>query len=857
MSISVSDDTRKELISQCNEIALLLVLAAPGDIDTLKMITEQLEQARAHANGVEPVENVYRGLLITTSGGATQEVLSALSTGITALGQALEQNDLGKISPTPPQSYVEQIVDDRLLAELIETHTLMLEEFESGLMEFINEQSNDEDTKKAAKRYLHNLKGDSGAVGLVGLEKVCHALEDIIGEVSASVAVPYLIEFREWITGYFSHIIDKSTCVATPEIFLARIQSELASSARETPRSAEQKATQPLQATPETSNVVAPYSLAGDLDLFGDFLVEAEEHVTRVEEVCLDSAASFGTELVDAVFRAVHSLKGGSAYFKFYEMTESSHYFENLLVQARDGKRVFDDGMQTLSMQYIDLQKLLLQSARKALQSSSPITVCAEFNAFMKALRSYESQGQVLSATVAAQTQMSQQAAQVVPQEIVPSAKAFDQEGVVRTDTFAGASLSKTSSEEKLEVKSFVKVDTTRLDHLIDSVGEMVIYSAMLVRHCREHLGHNQAAMDASSRVEKFTRDLQDVAMSMRLVPIKGLFQKMSRLVWDTSKKLGKDISFDMEGEDTELDRNLIDKLADPLMHMVRNALDHGVEPPEERIAAGKPRQGKVTLSAFHSGGSIHVVIKDDGRGIDCDRVFAKAVEKGVVSAGAQLSQQDIYQLLFAPGFSTAAKVTDISGRGVGMDVVKRNVESLRGRILISSEKGKGSRFTIELPLTLALIDGIQVQVGDESFIIPSLSIVEFLRPQPGMINTMIHGGETFEFRGDSLPLYRLSHLFGIESKEAHTDDGAVVVLESTGDYVAFFVDDIIGEYSTVIKSLGQLFADQRGLAGCAIMPNGDISLIIDVQSLISFAQDSSRMNVNRRSSLHALELVQ
>jgi len=390
---------------------------------------------------------------------------------------------------------------------------------------------------------------------------------------------------------------------------------------------------------------------------------------------------------------------------------------------------------------------------------------------------------------------------------------------------------------EKLQVKNFVKVDTARLDHLIDSIGEMVIYSAMLVRQCREQLEGDQVVMNTTHRVEKFARDLQDVGMSMRLVPIKGLFQKMSRLVWDTSKKLGKELDFRVEGEDTELDRNLIDKLADPLMHMVRNALDHGIESPEGRQAAGKPRAGHVKLAAYHSGGSIHIEISDDGKGLDPDKLITKAIEKGVISPNQRLSNEEAYQLIFAAGFSTAAVVTDISGRGVGMDVVRRNVEALRGRIKIRSEVNKGSTFIIELPLTLAIIDGIQVRVGTENFIIPSLSIIEFVRPSKGSVSSTLDRGETFMFRERYLPVFRLSSLYGIESSISDLTQGAMVIVEHGTEYIGLFVDAILGEYSTVIKNLGPLFADQKGTAGCAIMPDGDISLILDVRSLVELAR--------------------
>jgi len=331
--------------------------------------------------------------------------------------------------------------------------------------------------------------------------------------------------------------------------------------------------------------------------------------------------------------------------------------------------------------------------------------------------------------------------------------------------------------------------------------------------------------------------------MSMRLIPIKGLFQKMSRLVWDVGRKLGKEVVFQTEGEDTELDRNLIDKLADPLMHMVRNSMDHGIEATEERLAKGKTKAGKVKLSAFHAGGSIHIRISDDGRGLNPDKLIQKAVEKGIITEGQKLSQEEAFHLIFAPGFSTAAAVTDISGRGVGMDVVRRNVENLRGRISITSEVDKGSTFTIEIPLTLAILDGIQTRVGIETFVIPSLSILEFVRPQRGMITHTLDRGETLNLRGMFLPVYRLGRLFGFESEVHSPQDSTMVIVQSNNDVVALMVDEILGECSTVIKSLGGMFENQEGITGCAIMPGGNIALILDMPSLIVLARKSYRFD--------------
>jgi two-component system chemotaxis sensor kinase CheA len=541
----------------------------------------------------------------------------------------------------------------------------------------------------------------------------------------------------------------------------------------------------------------------------------------------------------------VHSIKGGSAYFSLIEMSKCSHLLENMLHEVRDGKRTLDEKLKALLLTYIDVQKEVMKRAKECASANVAMTTSAQAQEFLGDLHSY-AHGEVKLAPVSVAPSL---------EAVAPSRATPTQEHSPAPERAASAAASEASADkgDKLQVKNFVKVDTARLDQLIDSIGEMVIYSSMLVRQCREHLEGDQVVMNTTHRVEKFGRDLQDIGMSMRLVPIKGLFQKMSRLVWDASKKLGKELDFQVDGEDTELDRNLIDKLADPLMHMVRNAIDHGIESPEVREAAGKPRAGRVKLAAYHAGGSIHIEISDDGKGLDPEKLIAKAIEKGVITRSQRLTNEEAYQLIFAAGFSTAAVVTDISGRGVGMDVVRRNVESLRGRIRIRSEVGRGSTFTIELPLTLAIIDGIQVRVGKENFIIPSLSIVEFVRPTRDTINTTLDRGETFAFREKYLPVFRLSHLYGIESPLKDLSEGALVVVENGTEFVALAVDAILGEYSTVIKNLGPMFADQKGTAGCAIMPDGDISLILDVRTLIELAREVYRApSGNRGTQLNA-----
>lgn len=625
----------------------------------------------------------------------------------------------------------------------------------------------------------------------------------------------------------------------------------------------------------DLGDIAVEYTVEGDLEILQEFCTECEEHINAIEQVILGSGGSYDKDAIDTIFRGIHSIKGGSAYFNLQEMTKCSHLLEDMLHEVREGHRQMNSRLEQLCLFYLDCQKDALKRYREASASGLPVKRSPDSLRLLNTIRSFDAQSTAIWEKVPTSNGQQKKNGEV-PFGRTPPAEKNSSDPSNRGDTpyrggetvenegprisaapirngsatlahepAAGdqksdAPQSKKSGSDSADAgKKFVKVATERLDNLIDLIGEMVVFSSVLVRHCKLHMSDQKDAMDAAHRVEKFSRELQDVGISMRLDPIRGLFQKMQRLVWDTSKRLGKSITFQMEGEETELDRNLIDRLADPLMHMVRNSLDHGIEPADERRENGKPTEGTIKLSAFHSGGNVHIKIEDDGRGLNSRKLISKAVEKGLIEEGKRLSEEEAFQLIFSPGFSTAEEVTDLSGRGVGMDVVRRNVEDLRGRIHIQSTIGKGSSFIIELPLTLAIIDGIQIMVGSESFIIPSLSIVEFLRPKPGLICRAMDSAETFFFRGRYLPLFRLSDIYHIQDAIESPERASIVILEDNGEQYGFLVDSIEGECSTVIKNLGGVFEDIRGISGGAIMPQGNVVLILDVKSLIRFAQDS------------------
>ena len=386
-------------------------------------------------------------------------------------------------------------------------------------------------------------------------------------------------------------------------------------------------------------------------------------------------------------------------------------------------------------------------------------------------------------------------------------------------------------------------MDAERLDRLVDMIGEFVIAESMVSQSSELQRVASADLARHLGQLDKITRELQGTGMSLRMIPVRATFQKMARLVRDLAKKAGKQVEFVMSGEETELDKSVVDRIGDPLVHMVRNAVDHGIEATaEERRNAGKAAAGRVELRAFHKGGSIYIEIEDDGRGLNRDAILAKARERGLVKDGDALSDREVWNLIFEPGFSTAKVVTDVSGRGVGMDVVRRNIEVLRGNVEIQSEAGKGSVFSMRLPLTLAIIDGMVVRTGQERYVIPTLSIVTSIRPKASDLSTVISRGEMLSIQGRLIPLFRLGALFDIDDATQDATEGLVVVVEEEGRQMGLLTDELLGRQQIVIKSLGGAMRGIPGIAGGAIMPDGRVGLILDVGGLMRLATSNGEV---------------
>ncbi len=385
--------------------------------------------------------------------------------------------------------------------------------------------------------------------------------------------------------------------------------------------------------------------------------------------------------------------------------------------------------------------------------------------------------------------------------------------------------------EVKAKQNKVIRVDADKLDHLINLIGEMVIAGAGVSINAQR--SGDESMQEAASTMMRLIEEVRDSALTLRMVQIGETFNRFQRVVRDVSQEIGKDIRLEISGAETELDKTVVEKIGDPLMHLVRNSMDHGIEAAETRLTRGKSAQGTVRLNAYHDSGSIVIEVSDDGGGLDRERILNKAIERGMVQAGHQLSDQDVYKLIFEAGFSTAEQVTNLSGRGVGMDVVRKNIEALRGSIEIDSMAGQGTTIRIRLPLTLAIIDGFQVGVSDTSFVIPLDMVVECLELSEADRQAM-HERNYINLRGKVLPYLYLRDLFGIEGKPVRREN--IVVVQFGGNRAGFVVDNLMGEFQTVIKPLGRIFSNLKGIAGSTILGSGEVALILDVPALVNRA---------------------
>ena len=605
-------------------------------------------------------------------------------------------------------------------------------------------------------------------------------------------------------------------------------------------------------------------------------------------------------EQLNRIFRAVHSIKGGSATFGFNAVAEFAHVLESLLDDIRAGRRVVDTAHIGLLLRAVDAARELISAARAERKPDSDriAPVRAELNARLQidASRAGSSvsaasavahhggwhiefrphpnffasgndplrivhelarlgavRATVDAARLPTWTEFHPESCYLgwhieldaaVPHAAVAEAFAWvTDDCTLAISARANPVSAPTSPKHDDGAEQSIRVATPKVDALINMVGELVITQSMLSQIAGNFTPEMLPRLFAGlAQLERNTRELRDSVMRIRMLPLSFAFNRFPRLVRDVGRQLGKKAQLVISGEHTELDKIVIERVSDPLLHLVRNCLDHGLETPAERRAAGKPETGVIYLKAYQKGGNVIIEIGDDGHGLRHEKILAKAIERGLVRSGDTLTEAQIRELIFLPGFSTADSISDVSGRGVGMDLVRSNIASLGGAVEVASAPGQGVRFTVRLPLTLAILDGLSVQVGAHVYILPLVNIAESIRLRADQVSRLAGGAEVFALRHEYLPLIRLYDVFHIAPRSTDLSQGSVVVIEIDGKRAGLYVDDLLGQQQVVIKNLEAHYRRVEGISAATILGDGTVAMILDVSGLIRLAHVSSEV---------------
>jgi len=633
-------------------------------------------------------------------------------------------------------------------------------------------------------------------------------------------------------------------------------------------------------------------------------LAGMETELLRLEKAAADNghdAVAADPEILNTIFRAAHSVKGGSSTFGFDEVAAFAHVLESRLDDLRDGRSRPDRRVISLLLLSVDCLRSLIIAARtgkdvdkdavdgvraqlESLESENAVPAAAPVmpakssgtahwdvvfrphrrlfhngNDPLRILRELSDLGELkVQADLAALPtweQMDPEACYLgwnieligpVTRETIADVFSWVMDDcTLEVTAHPVQSLAPRSITEAVASMDAhadtLRVSVPKVDALINTVGELVITQTMLSQLTTNFSFDNLSRLFAGiAQLERNTRELQESVMHIRMLPLSFAFNRLPRLVHDMSQKLEKKVELTIHGEQTEIDKTVIDRLIDPLLHLVRNSLDHGIEPPAARLAAGKPETGRIELKAYQKGGNVVIEVRDDGRGLAYDRIFSKAVERGLFPASANPAPEEIAEMIFRPGFSTAEAVSDVSGRGVGMDVVRSNIRSLGGTIEVASQPGSGTCFTVRLPLTLAILDGLSVQVGAHTYILPLVSIIESVRINPEQISRPAGGAELYGLRKEYLPLLRLYELFHVEPRSTDLAQGLLVIVEADGKKAGLYVDDLLGQQQVVIKSLATHYRKVEGISAATILGDGTVAMILDVTGLTRLAHAST-----------------
>ncbi len=712
------------------------------------------------------------------------------------------------------------------------------------------------ETINAIFRLFHSMKGSAGFLDLVHLSGVAHAAESLLdlvrsGKIQMAASHVELLcqscDFaKEALDLVESEYSDQATAsIATDVTAKLKLAAEEAlERIKQDEPSAENTPTETVAASPPPENpkekvIASPTdstALSFELEITPEmverFAQEADELLQNAEQGLLQWTESKpGPEIIAALFRDIHSFKGNCGFFGYYDLECLSHLMESVLDVVKSGKELSSQEPADILLACLDALRVAVTDVTEG--GKGHIASLPEHLHQLNELMGDKTEA--FKPAPASKPQTTQAPVSppqpAPPQPAAPPAKPAP----AKPAALAQAATPAASTGAKNTAKrQDIRVDLDKLDQLINLIGEMVIAENMLI-HNPDIAGLElENFHKAGQQMSKLVRELQEIAMTIRMVPVSGLFRRMIRLVHDLSLKAGKKVELILSGEDTEVDKTVIETITDPLVHLIRNSLDHGLEPPDERLAAGKPEKGVVRLTARHEEGQVWISIEDDGRGLNREKILAKAISKGMIEGdGSELSDKVIYNLIFQAGFSTAEKITDVSGRGVGMDVVKQNIDKIKGKIEVTSKPGKGSRMLLRIPLTLGIIDGMMVRVGDTKCIVPTLAIREAFRPTDDAITITPDGQALARVRENFYPVIRLHEVLKKEPLSYELSEGILILLDYQDKGICLFVDEILGQQQTVIKGLSDYIGNVRWVSGCTILGDGEVCLILDVGHLV------------------------
>jgi len=844
----------KKLVQKLGEVSEAFVLADAADSDEVAALHAQLAELAGLAGAAKDAECQAAAAAAADALAHTlREAPDRLVPALESVGATLRELQ-GMVSGRPPAAVpartkqcVEEAVsseqtasavvgDDEILQEFIERQSSFLEQIDTALAH-LAERAQRRAAAATLHRLLHTLKGDCGLLDLPAMARMCAASCVALERGPAYAYIEELHALRHWLAEATA-ALRQGAAYAPDETLMAGFAREVRA-AVEGPEPVELvKEAEPAESQPAESVAPAPASPAAageeaadsepwqeapaaaetengyeirEVDLVKDFIAEATEHLESADQqlLCLENDPT-KVEALDTVFRSFHTIKGMAGFLGLPPIMDLAHECETLLDVVKKGRQHFEGRAVQATFGAVDMLRALTRDLAHDVGSGNLFFCRENVGGLIREIRT------VLGADPAHEGGPGRGGGLVV-----------DTAGARGTDSVA---------------RQWLRVDAEKIDALLNTIGELVIAESVVAGDPALASLKTQGLDKNLTHLTKITRSLQGMATSMRMIPIEGMFRRMSRLVRDLAKKQNKRIHLAVEGAETELDRNMIERLSDPLLHLLRNAVDHGIEPSEAaRRAAGKSPEGRLWLRAYHRGGNVHIEVRDDGRGLDPAAIAAGAVKRGVLAEEHGLSDRELLGLIFEPGFSTAETVTSVSGRGVGMDVVKRSVESLRGNVLVDSKPGVGTTFGLVLPLTMAIIDGMAAEVGEETYVVPLLSIVECVRPTPDMLSSVLDRGELISFRDALLPLFRLSGLFESRSAIADPCEAIVMVVEDGGRRAGLLVDSLLGQQQTVIKSLGDGLGQTPGISGASIMADGRPGLILDVPGLVKLATNGHR----------------